>query len=247
MVLKAAKVRGRLLKKSHLDDGSDESCWKMLLKGRSPTLLLTSLERASCVPSRFWNFSKAETALGKLESWLLQFLLANDNFKGQAEIELSFAIAQGVRQLRNQFERWYEAFETLVDGLELEFSSDKAKARSLQNSISMIKVEFSCYRMALVEFCPVSDSELTTSNKDGLRSILEEIKAIIHRESLNTNPALRGFSCENGMVMYLSYIAFKAGNPRARERALSLLEGRTRREDCGTHNYGVHWEEYNEA
>lgn len=199
--------------------------------GRLPSLLLVSRDEkdglANGVPPNFASFTEAEAVLSKLENWIMHFLISNDEYRGNTEVQLPSNVAQEIRELKSQIDKWGEAFDRLL--IQQKPYLDKGEDPTCQNSISMMKVQQSCFAIALLEFCPVSDLD-AENMKLGFQANLEEIESVLYRQSINTSAGARSFSCDSILVMSLFFIFCKAQDPENRERALSLLGGLTRRE-----------------
>jgi hypothetical protein len=84
--------------------------------------------------------------------------------------------------------------------------------------------------MSIVDFCSELDSGIAVFVNKESQEILGDVEAIIHRESLVSDAAVRTFSCEIGLVMVLFYTASECYDSQAQERVLLLLEGKSRRE-----------------
>jgi len=199
--------------------------------GRLPSLLLVSKDEKSgltnCIPSDFARFTEAEAVLSKLENWIMHFIVSDDAYKGNTEVQLPSDVAQEIRALKSQIYKWGEAFDRLL--IRQRPYLDKGEDLTCQNSISMMKVQQSCFAIALLEFCPVSDLD-TDTMKLGYQASLEEIESVLRRQSIDTSAGARSFSCDSILVMSLFFIACKAHDAQNRERALSLLGDLTRRE-----------------
>ena len=198
---------------------------------RVPSLELMSRDeksgRVDVVPSTFTSLSQAEIALDKLGSWTMRFLSSNRQLKYKTEAEMPVAIAQERRDLKKQFERWGEAAKRLIDHQDPHL--DKEMAQTFQNSISIFTVQLRCYSIGVLTFCTISYADQVNMNKE-LEILLGKIEYVVYRESLGTNPSLRRFSCNSGIITALYYISCKSSRSRIRQRALQLLSETTRRE-----------------
>ena len=199
--------------------------------GQLPLLRLISPDEksglVSCVPPSFTSFSKAEISLNKLENWIIHFLISNQQHKSQTQIQMPQVVTQEIQELTEQLKGWEQAFSVLVTNQTP--PSDKERAQTLQNSISISKIQLRCYQIALLSFCPVTDADLANA-RDVFDDILVEISNVLSRQSSGSNPYLRSFSCDSSIVLSLFFISCKCRDAQTRQQALSLLAGTNRRE-----------------
>lgn len=206
----------------------------MYAPNRQPSLLLISDEekagKVNCIISGFSSFEEAEIALSRLGNWLLNFLNAHFKLKGRTNDQLPPAITQEIRVFTSQLERWGEAFETLSAGLRSRnATSSNTKIRTFQNRYSALKIEHEGYTISILEFTFLSKSELAFVNRT-FRGMLKEIEQMLDRLSLDSNLDLPSYSCNVSVVLTLFYIACKSRESQTREKALSMLDVRQRRE-----------------
>ncbi|PYI03975.1 hypothetical protein BO78DRAFT_421115 [Aspergillus sclerotiicarbonarius CBS 121057] len=187
--------------------------------GRLPVLKLLSPAETTglvpVVPDRFCTLADAETALIKLQNWMLHHLVSSLQYKNQALEHIPVDILHERNILHDQLTKY---IATISASLTCDTHS------SISSRLLLLRLQARMFHTILAENVPL----LSMEDSNPLQQSLEDMSSLLTSTSIQpvmegAIPDKRSFTLSTHLIATLYYVCMKSTNPSTGDLALSLL------------------------
>ncbi|KAH7017174.1 hypothetical protein EDB80DRAFT_603432 [Ilyonectria destructans] len=175
------------------------------------------------------SLQSAQTALDKMQNWLIRLLTDCSCYKGQELAAIPPLVLEEKRCLFTEMSRWSQKFSAWCSA---NLTTDEQSFCWIQ----MLLVNYRISHMMLESILPDDDEIFGVSPNLTAHEVLDRVEGVLQvAQQRNTtaeaakNPR-RNFSSENGIVIPLFLLAVKCSDDSVVERASQLLAVSNRRE-----------------